>query len=287
MSVNEPYLLEPVWYWEGPVSRYYAKVEGWRSSRETTLWGLTRGSVVLQWSGGERRVEAGNWIVPPPLRRKEEFSEDAEVKSIRFLALRGDGNLLLNPPDPRVFPMRENAPLEACATAFFDWVLAMNGDPGHKTLFQETRMEAEPFFRLQALMAMCFSELLVRLRESGHAEALSVDTHPAVALALRYLGERDLSEPLKEIEVARASGISLSHLRRLFREQTGFTLKDWDGQRVESGVRHLLRSGNYRLKEIAAAYGFHSPSHFSRWFRERFGRSPSAFQRLPRVDDLV
>ncbi|MEX2382375.1 MAG: AraC family transcriptional regulator [Opitutales bacterium] len=288
MNSQQPYLLLPIWYWEGPVSRYYRRVRGWRSGRETTLWLLERGSVVLHWGEGERRVEAGQWILPPPMRRNERFSVDAEVKSLRFLALRADGNLLLNPLEPWVFPVREPDPMEHTPAALREWVVTeINGDPGHKTLFQETQLEVGPYFRLQAIMAEGVAQLHTRLGEAGFAQPVSTDTHPAVSMALRVLAERDLSRPLKEIEVARAAGISLSHLRCLFREQTGFTLKDWDAQRIESGVRHRLRTGHNSMKEIAAEFGFHSPSHFSRWFRQRFGRSPGEFQRLPRSDDLV
>ncbi|MDA3873870.1 MAG: AraC family transcriptional regulator [Kiritimatiellae bacterium] len=288
MDIRDPYILEALWYWEGPVRRYYKTLRGWRSSRELTLWHLTRGEVELLWRDGSQRVTAGKWIVPTPMCRNERFSADAEVRSLRLLALHRDGALLLNPDAPLVFPGSEDSGVHQAFDGLGELVRnRMGEEPGRKTLFREMDLEPEHFFELRALTSSCFTSLVRELRKMGMSVPGSSTAHPAVSASLHYLGERDLRHPLKEIDIAHAAGVSLPHLRRLFREQTGCTLKVWDAQRIENGVRRQLRAGDRSIKEISIDFGFYSPSHFSRWFRERFGRSPTEFQRLPYVDDQV
>ncbi len=286
MDVRAPYTIEALWYWEGPVRNYYKPLRGWRSSRELSLWQLKRGEVELHWRGGSRLVGAGNWIVPTPMCRNERFSGDAEVRSLRILALHRDGTMLLNPDVPFVFPSRRHAGLEPPFDRLGDFVRnELREDPGRKIMFGDLELDPEKYFDLRARVTACFSSLLHELREAGMDVPVSAPAHPAVSMALHYLGERDLAQPLKEKEVARVAGISLPYLRRLFREQTNCTLKVWDAQRIDSGVRRQLRLGERSIKEIALDFGFHSPSHFSRWFRDRFGRSPTEFRKLPYVDD--
>lgn len=86
-------------------------------------------------------------------------------------------------------------------------------------------------------------------------------------------------EPLQLEAVADSVGVSVFHLCRVFRRQTGTTLH-----------RHLLQIRLRRslervtepdadLAAIAFDHGFSSHSHFTTWFRETFGMTPSTFRR--------
>lgn len=88
---------------------------------------------------------------------------------------------------------------------------------------------------------------------------------------------QQLSDPaLSAQSIAAALRMSLSHLHRLFTDETE-TLMAWVWkQRLEACRRDLADSGQFALSisEIAFRWGFNDCAHFSRSFRNRYGSSP-------------
>jgi AraC family transcriptional regulator, glycine betaine-responsive activator len=71
--------------------------------------------------------------------------------------------------------------------------------------------------------------------------------------------------------------ISRRQLERLFKRYIGQTpLQFLMDMRPQYG-RALLAETNCSVTEVSAACGFHSASHFSKRYREKFGRSPHRF----------
>ena len=112
-----------------------------------------------------------------------------------------------------------------------------------------------------------------------------VDLHPAVETVARMLradpGAGDLAT------LARAAGLSSSHLSRTFKEQTGVSISRFrNEQRLQRFLR-IYGSGR-RTTALAAALeaGFGSYAQFHRVFREQTGRSPSALRTAATDDDL-
>jgi AraC-like DNA-binding protein len=249
---------------------------------------LQKGTVELIWENGRRLVEADHWIVPTPLRRTERFSADAEVRSLRFNAFSADGRMLLCPAEPFVLPGHKAAALGrhlGRLRAFLRDELEM--DLGMKSLLSEAPMTLRHRVEMRERIASWFGALLDAVEAQGGIDSADLTHHPAVIAALHDLAGRDLRHPLREAAVARSAGISLSHLRRLFRQQVGFTLKSWDGKRLEDATKQALRSGRLSCKEIAHAHGFSSASHFSRWFKETQEVTPSEWLALKTPDDVV
>lgn len=98
--------------------------------------------------------------------------------------------------------------------------------------------------------------------------------HPRLLAALDVM-ERHLREPLSRSEIARASGVSVRQLERLFSAH----LKTSIDQRYMAirlqRARTLLRQTALPVTQVAVECGFHSPSHFSRSYRRQFARTPS------------
>ncbi|RRJ95734.1 AraC family transcriptional regulator [Opitutaceae bacterium TAV4] len=288
MSQQTDLILELLWYWEGPVSRYYLETDAWRSSRELSCWHLRKGWVELLWENGRRRVEAGHLIVPPPLRRNEIFSKDAEVSSLRINALGQDGRMLFCPREPFILSGRRAAGIREEINALGTVLRSsMKLDTGCKAFLSEMDIPLRTLLRLRAILAACFEKLLEAAKKQGGVPLADADHHPAVVQALNYLSKRDLRSPLKEEEAAAFAGISLPHLRRLFRAQTGFTLKEWDANRLSASAKRALATGNATCKEIAHTHGFCSASHFSHWFRQTQGCSPLEWRSRKAADDMV
>ena len=82
-------------------------------------------------------------------------------------------------------------------------------------------------------------------------------------------------------ELARFLGISQRQLQRVFRARLGCTPQAFLREERLQAAERLLHSAS-SVKEVAYALGFCQQSQFSRDFKERFGRRPSALQRAGR-----
>lgn len=90
--------------------------------------------------------------------------------------------------------------------------------------------------------------------------------------------EDQCEEPLNADELAGLAGISVRHMERLFEEKLkerpmGFYLK----LRLEK-AEHLITYSTMSMREISVACGFSSLPLFSRSFRARYGKPPSALR---------
>lgn len=89
--------------------------------------------------------------------------------------------------------------------------------------------------------------------------------------------ENHIGENVSLGDLAEAACVSRFHFARLFRVSTGnspmaFLLR----LRVER-AKEMLRRGDAKIAEIAAALGFFDQSHFARSFRRVVGVSPREF----------
>lgn len=101
--------------------------------------------------------------------------------------------------------------------------------------------------------------------------------HPALLAALGKM-EATIETPLPRAAIARAAGVGVRHLDRLFAAELGTTWSAaYRGLRLAHAAR-LLRQSPLSLSQIAYAAGFSSPSHFSRAFRETYGATPRAWR---------
>jgi AraC-like DNA-binding protein len=116
---------------------------------------------------------------------------------------------------------------------------------------------------------------------AGHADAAD----RAVAGSLRDYALVRLGDPgLSPQAVARAGYLSVRQLHRLF-ARDGLSFGRWvREQRLRRCAADLAdeRLRLLSIAEIAARWGFGSPAHFSRAFRERYGMTPAGYRRSSR-----
>ena len=93
----------------------------------------------------------------------------------------------------------------------------------------------------------------------------------------RFIAESYASR-LRLDDIARAAGVSRQHLLKLCRRSRMPTPMDQlYAKRLDVAADLLLHTG-FSVAEIAEQTGFPNQFHFSRKFRQRFGRSPSAWR---------
>ena len=78
--------------------------------------------------------------------------------------------------------------------------------------------------------------------------------------------------------VAAQCGVSVAHLRRMYKEATGHTLHQFIEELRIARAKELLLDSNLPLKVISYKLGFQHPSAFSFSFKKTAGESPRAFR---------
>ncbi|MCA3572311.1 MAG: GlxA family transcriptional regulator [Aestuariivirga sp.] len=130
-------------------------------------------------------------------------------------------------------------------------------------------------------LAVLVADQLVHYRSSEQARlpaAARYGTTDARLIRIITAMEEQGEDPLDAEALAAVAGISVRHMERLFAEKLrerpmGFYLK----LRLEKAER-LITYSTMSMREIALACGFSSLPLFSRSFRARYGRPPSALR---------
>ena len=97
---------------------------------------------------------------------------------------------------------------------------------------------------------------------------------------IRYIGEH-LSEDLSVGVLADLAGLSESHFTRKFRQAMSSSPKEYLIRRRMNEAKHLLKTTDFPVKEIAARVGYRSESHFTNTFTAQNGLSPKRFREFP------
>ena len=131
------------------------------------------------------------------------------------------------------------------------------------------------------LLALLLARLR-RIKPAGQPGAAANPAVPGLILRVNQIAQRHGEHPgLKEI--ARALGISPSHLRARFRASCGVSIgRHLRHLRLEQACG-LLRLGPQRVSEVAEQCGFSSIYSFSRAFRLAYGVSPLAYRHSGRA----
>ncbi len=98
--------------------------------------------------------------------------------------------------------------------------------------------------------------------------------HNSKVLTIIELMEANIAEPLSLVELATYAGLSRRQIERLFRRTMGRSPARYYLELRLDRARHLLLQSNLPVVEVAVACGFVSASHFSKCYREFYGRSP-------------
>lgn len=126
-------------------------------------------------------------------------------------------------------------------------------------------------FKLTADVYSVLSLFFERVRDSR--EKLQIYN------ALKLI-EEHYNEPISVSQLANASAMSQSQLRRLFQKETGMSPIEYKNHlRIKKASDMLLYSGQ-TVTEISQCLGFKNPFVFSRVFKQEKGLSPSEFRKL-------
>ncbi|MFJ5758928.1 helix-turn-helix domain-containing protein [Neobacillus sp. NPDC093182] len=86
------------------------------------------------------------------------------------------------------------------------------------------------------------------------------------------------NKPINKEELAAKLSTHPSHLSRKFKEETKMTLTAYQQMLRINQAKHLLKTENLSVEEIAWTIGYEDPSYFTRVFKKETGRTPTQYR---------
>ena len=129
--------------------------------------------------------------------------------------------------------------------------------------------------------ALLLSALLYRIRSfsPSHFADKPYGAAETVVAAVRMELECNFEKKLDLDALAAQHHISRYYLAHIFKQVTGYSLKEYLSLCRISFAIQQLASGKQSVRQIAETSGFHDMSNFSRAFKERMGLSPTDFRK--------
>jgi AraC family transcriptional regulator len=128
-------------------------------------------------------------------------------------------------------------------------------------------------------------ELLLRVYVSGiparegQVTAVLPDAVERALTLIRAQVRSTPHEPLRLEQLAKRAHVTPQHLCRLFKESLGLgPIECAQALRLELATT-LVERTELSLAEVAERYGFSSPFHFSKVFKQSYGMSPNAYRK--------
>lgn len=150
-------------------------------------------------------------------------------------------------------------------------------------LREATRWRHSSGPRAEELARNCFERALLCC-DSVNPQPARREIDPRVGKAMDYLVTSP-ERPFSEQALARHAGLSASRLRHIFREETGYSPRDFLERERIRRAKDLLVLSRLSIGEIAGQLGFNNAFYFSARFRRSIGESPRAFrQRMMAMD---
>ncbi|SFY49474.1 Transcriptional activator NphR [Streptomyces sp. F-1] len=170
--------------------------------------------------------------------------------------------------DLRKVPHTHLSGRSGLASLVSQFLTALARTPGRERLAGGQRLA----LNTADLVALLVDEVLQEQRSAcagaGHDMLVRIQSHIE-----DHLTDPDLSPE----SIARAHHISVRYLHKLF-QAGGTTVGAWIRQRRLDACRAELRRQRRTVASVAHTWGFVSPSHFSRLFRQTYGLSPRQWQ---------
>ena len=114
--------------------------------------------------------------------------------------------------------------------------------------------------------------------DTMNPQRASAGLDPRIRKAMDFLTAH-VAEPFSEESLARAAGLSASHLRHLFRAQAGDSPRQFHELQRLRRAKDLLAMSRLTVGEIAHDLGFDNPFYFTLRFKKYTGENPTAFRK--------
>jgi AraC-like DNA-binding protein/quercetin dioxygenase-like cupin family protein len=160
--------------------------------------------------------------------------------------------------------------------------------PGDRATWSERflALDRELLERRDGYREAALSHLTLLLVELSRLSAdvvgdLRLKDEPLLAEVFGFIEER-YHEPISLKDVARAVGLSRSHLTTVVRRKTGRAVGEWISERRMAEARKLLVQTDLMVEEVGRRIGYGDPAYFVRTFRRAHSVTPLGWRRAGR-----
>lgn len=247
------------------------------ATNQVIAWLVKSGKVTVKTAGRSVTAKKGCWIFPGSGKGRQKIEPGSVFLSLRFFAEWPAGKPLFDHRETLVFPAATDRALTRAAGALESLVRRVSQRDGFFFLNQGTA-DMESYFSIRRAFEnwmLAYARMMLRL---GRQPSTVTFSDRRVLRAARILDNRPLRHPLRESDLSKEVGLSVTHLNRLFHRDLGISPKKYLERRRLQAARLLLQRHRRSVKETAYELGFNSLPHFSAWFRRKQGLSPRVFQ---------
>lgn len=124
----------------------------------------------------------------------------------------------------------------------------------------------------------------VTVMDKGHN---FVDERTRIAESVSEYIFQHYQESFTIEDIANALNMSKSYISHVFKEITGNTIMAYlMGYRLSQARNMLMMDHSQSIKEVAQQCGFESDAHFSRYFKQNVGMTPSYYRKHTQYDSV-
>lgn len=191
------------WAYGGAVPDYLRDLEV-DHSHGNWLWLIREGRVRIRAGSGECSARAGQWLLCPTGKLRQEFSADAKILSVHFLCQWPTGEPLVSAKKGVVFSAQQHPRLTKSAETLQR--LTRRHFPGVRVMMFEQNTSLDVFLRMQQSFLVFLTELTRALNTQDNPVAFEWPTDRRVARGIQLLNQSPLSAPLPMERLLKSTG---------------------------------------------------------------------------------
>lgn len=166
------------------------------------------------------------------------------------------------PPSPHVRPRAGSELRHLCESLALTFIAKPNGNLLEK----------------RGLVLMLFEAYHQAMRRGDETARVAAPHRRHIATAQRTVRDNLLASPTIA-QLAKPSKLRPSYFARLFKQETGLSVRAYTNQQRLLAARRMVVEGQLNVQQIAQAVGYDDEFYFSRLFRKQFGLAPSMLRK--------
>lgn len=262
---------ELLWVWDAPVASTALHVSD-DHRHGYWVWLLREGKVTITMGDRMWEAHAGQWLVSPHGSTVQHFSSDARILSIHFRCEWPTGENLFVQNDAVIFEAKDYPVLERSGSRLER--LVSRHFPGVRIEFLQQETNYPVFLKMQQRFLQWLIDFFEVMTEQKRTLSRGGSGDERLWRAAEYLHTSPLDGPFPAEQLQRETSLGRAQLDRLFWKEFGTTTREyWERLKQESATASL-ESTSMSIKEIGYRLGFKQPSHFTKWFTRRTGKTP-------------
>lgn len=241
-----------------------------------SAWLIREGEVTLVFPEGEEVYRTGTWIFPRLAPGMQRFAPGSHLLSLRFKLEWPHGEHIFGRQKTLAIPEGEIPQLTRISSELAEFTAKHFPNRTDKQAYLHGTLGE--YLKLQPLFTQWIStyyEILSAHEPPTHTYHYLSEK---VRRVIQFLDDRSLAIPFHENELAAQTGLSVSHLHRIFVKEIGETPAAYWNKRRLAAAQSRLAGGSQSIKSIAYEMGFSTPENFSHWFRAHTAQSPKQYR---------